>query len=155
MRTRNLAALVAALAASLALGLHFSTATAADEGPVTVKALGGADAAKPSLEPDVPKFPTDRGPLPRDFVQQPPLIPHSIQNYQITKNFNKCLDCHSWSRAQETGATKISVTHFRDRDGHELAGVSTRRYFCVQCHVPQTDARPLVSNTFQKASGLK
>lgn len=155
MRIRNLAALAMALAAGLTLSLHLSSATAASDEPVTVKALGGADAAKPSLEPDVPKIPADRSPLPRDFVQQPPLIPHTTQGYQITKNFNKCLDCHSWSRAQETGATKISVTHFRDRDGHELAGVSTRRYFCVQCHVPQTDARPLVSNTFQKASGLK
>ena len=29
-----------------------------------------------------------------------------------------------------------------------LADVSPRRYFCTQCHVEQTDAQPLVENTF-------
>lgn len=154
MTTRKLAALCLALATALAAAAPFIS-QAAETKTTAVKSLRGTDVMAPSLEPDVPKVPNDRGPLPRDFVQQPPLIPHDIQGYQITKNFNKCLDCHSWSRAQETGATKISITHFRDRDGHELAGVSTRRYFCVQCHVPQTDARPLVRNTFQKSTGLQ
>ena len=91
----------------------------------------------------------------RDFVQQPPLIPHAVQNYAITKNFNKCMDCHSWSRYKETGATKISLTHFKDRDGTEHANISTRRYFCLQCHVPQSDAKPLVENTFKPANALQ
>ncbi len=151
MTIRKVASLCLALAATLALALP----TQAADTPVTVKSLRGTNVIGPSLEPDVPKVPNDRGALPRDFVQQPPLIPHDIRGYQITKNFNKCLDCHAWNRAQETGATKISVTHFRDRDGHELAGVSTRRYFCVQCHVAQTDAKPLVANTFQKSTGLQ
>ena len=43
----------------------------------------------------------------------------------------------------------ISVTHFVDRDGQVLATVSPRRYFCTQCHVPQTDAKPLVENDFR------
>jgi cytochrome c-type protein NapB len=47
------------------------------------------------------------------------------------------------------------VTHFRDREGQELDNVSPRRYFCTQCHVPQTDAKPLVDNTFQRARGLQ
>ena len=41
----------------------------------------------------------------------------------------------------------ISVTHFMDRDGQVLADVTPRRYFCTACHVPQTDAQPLVPNT--------
>jgi cytochrome c-type protein NapB len=65
------------------------------------------------------------------------------------------MDCHAWSRARETGATKISLTHFRDRDGKELPNVAPRRYFCMQCHVPQTEAKPLVDNTFQPATGLR
>lgn len=97
----------------------------------------------------------DRAALPRDFVQQPPLIPHTVRGYDITLNFNKCMDCHAWGRARETGATKISLTHFRDRDGKELPNVAPRRYFCMQCHVPQTEARPLVENTFRSAAGLK
>ena len=91
----------------------------------------------------------------RDFVQQPPLIPHTISGYQVTKNFNKCMDCHAWQKTKESGATKISVTHFKTRDGVELDSVSPRRYFCTQCHVPQTDAKPLVDNTFQRARGMR
>ncbi len=94
------------------------------------------------------------GLLPRDFVQQPPLIPHSTTNYQVTLNYNKCMDCHSWNRSTTTGATKVSLTHFRDRDGQELSAVSPRRYFCLQCHVPQTDAKQLVDNSFSPTPGL-
>jgi len=97
----------------------------------------------------------DGTPLPRDFVQQPPLIPHTIRDYQITRNFNKCMDCHSFSRAAQTGAPKVSVTHFKTRDGEELSNISPRRYFCTQCHVPQTDATPLVENTFKPATGIR
>jgi cytochrome c-type protein NapB len=97
----------------------------------------------------------DGKPIPRAYVQQPPLIPHAIESYQITKNFNKCMDCHSWTRYQEAGATKVSLTHFKDRDGKELSNISPRRYFCTQCHVPQTNAPALVENTFRKAEGLR
>lgn len=97
----------------------------------------------------------DREPLPRDFVQQPPLIPHTIKGYTVTMNFNKCMDCHSWSRYKETKATKVSLTHFKDREGTELANISPRRYFCMQCHVPQYDAPPLVENQFRPAAALR
>ena len=88
-------------------------------------------------------------------MQQPPLIPHTTAGYQITKNFNKCMDCHAWQKTKDSGATKVSVTHFRTRDGQELDNISPRRYFCTQCHVPQTDAKPLVENTFKRARGLQ
>jgi cytochrome c-type protein NapB len=35
-----------------------------------------------------------------------------------------------------------------------LADVSRRRYFCTQCHVSQTDTRPLVPSTFTDMSQL-
>ena len=44
-------------------------------------------------------------------------------------------------RYKESGATKVSITHFKDRDGRELSNISPRRYFCTQCHVPQTNAK--------------
>ncbi len=93
-------------------------------------------------------------PFKRAYVQQPPLIPHKIRSYQINRRSNKCLTCHSWSRYQETGATKISPTHFRDRAGRELANVSPRRYFCTQCHVPQVVGEPLVGNAFRPVAAL-
>ena len=93
--------------------------------------------------------------IPRDYVQQPPLIPHSTKGYSITQDFNKCLDCHSWTRYKEFNATKVSLTHFKDRDGVELANVSPRRYFCLQCHVVQFDAKPLVENQFRPVAGVR
>jgi len=43
----------------------------------------------------------------------------------------------------------VSVTHYMDRDGNFLAAISPRRYFCTQCHVVQTDAKPLVGSRFE------
>lgn len=117
--------------------------------------LRGSEVQAQDAEPDMFRQERDRGVIERNYTQQPPLIPHVVENYRITKNFNKCLDCHSWSRYLETGATKVSITHFKDRNGTDLANISARRYFCVQCHVPQTDAKPLVANTFKPANAVK
>lgn len=107
------------------------------------------------IKPVVYKVGRDRDPIPRDYVQQPPLIPHSIKGYSITQDFNKCMDCHSWARYKEARATKVSLTHFKDREGTELANISPRRYFCLQCHVEQYDAPPLVANTFKPVAGVR
>lgn len=97
----------------------------------------------------------DRSPYLSDYVYQPPLIPHSIRNYELSTNANKCLSCHSFKRSAETGATKISVTHYETRQGQVLSDVSPRRYFCLQCHVVQTDATPLVENVFKPVESLR
>lgn len=107
-----------------------------------------------SAIPENKHYHKDGEPIPRDYIQQPPLIPHKITNYRINKKSNKCLSCHSWSRYREAGATKISQTHFEDRDKHVLANVSARRYFCTQCHVPQVDAKPLVENGFEPVTAI-
>ena len=97
----------------------------------------------------------DRSPYVSEYVYQPPLIPHSIRNYELSLNANKCLSCHSFSKSVESGATKISVTHYETREGQVLSDVSPRRYFCLQCHVVQTDVRPLVENTFKPVESLR
>lgn len=117
--------------------------------------LRGAEVAAPSLAPGMYRELPDGPPMQRDYVQQPPLIPHKVDGYEVTINFNKCMDCHSWARHRSANATKISLTHFKDRDANELSNVAPRRYFCMQCHVPITDARPLVENTFQPATGVR
>jgi cytochrome c-type protein NapB len=137
----------------LFVGLHH-TAQAADE-PVKLQSLRGGTPVNQDNAPSGFRQERDHVPADRDYMQQPPLIPHTIQNYQITKNFNKCMDCHSFSKAKAAGATKVGVSHFKDRQGVELDNVSPRRYFCTQCHVPQTDAKPLVENTFQRARGMQ
>jgi cytochrome c-type protein NapB len=84
----------------------------------------------------------------RAYPMQPPTIPHAIDNYQIDRNANRCMMCHSVSTAAQFQAPPVSVTHYMDRDGNFLAAISPRRYFCNQCHVVQADAKPLVANGF-------
>ena len=78
---------------------------------------------------------------------QPPIIPHRVDGYQVDKNFNKCLDCHARGKTEFTQADPVSATHYIDRDGKVLTQISTRRYFCMQCHVAQDAVPPLVGNT--------
>ena len=110
---------------------------------------------------DAPRLPVmkrwapDQQPIARDYVQQPPIIPHAIDSYRIDLQSNKCLTCHSWANYQDAGATKISQTHFADREANVLANVAPRRYFCTQCHVSQMDTEPLVENTFQPVKAIQ
>ena len=97
----------------------------------------------------------DRSPIDREYVYQPPLIPHQTRHYEVSLNANKCLSCHSWKNAGEMGATKISVTHYETREGQVLSDVSPRRYFCMQCHVTQNDASPLIDNNFKRVDSLR
>jgi cytochrome c-type protein NapB len=90
----------------------------------------------------------------RAYSMQPPTIPHKIDNYQVDKNVNMCLNCHSRGRAPLTQAVAVSVSHYMDRDGNFLAEVSPRRYFCEQCHVAQFDAKPLVENRFEDVDDI-
>jgi cytochrome c-type protein NapB len=129
-----------------------------------VAALTGAALAALAAEPEQLKGPTPMTettpapPLPtpveddrrvaRNYPDQPPVIPHSIRDYEINLNVNECLGCHSRQYTAGSQAPMISVTHFQDRDGQTLATVSPRRYNCTGCHVPQTQAQPLVENRF-------
>ncbi len=101
------------------------------------------------------QVPRDRRPYVSDYVYQPPLIPHRIRGYELSTNANKCLSCHSFKRSVESGATKISVTHYETREGQILSDVSPRRYFCLQCHVVQTDSRELIKNNFKPVESLQ
>ena len=101
--------------------------------------------------PVMPKMVNDDVRRGRAFAMQPPVIPHQIENYQVDRNFNKCMTCHGRNRVQESQAPMVSVTHFMDRDTNFLAEISPRRYFCTQCHVPQMEVNPPVRNTFVDA----
>lgn len=90
----------------------------------------------------------------RAYPMQPPTIPHKIDDYQLDLRANKCMSCHARTRTEVTQAPMISVTHYMDQDGNFLAELSPRRYFCTQCHVPQTDVKPLVENTFEDMSSV-
>lgn len=109
------------------------------------------DAPKPP--PLAPTVDDDRRRV-RGYPEQPPVIPHDIRGYEITRRVNKCMTCHSRRAAPDAGAPMISVSHFMDRDFMVLTGVSPRRYFCNQCHVPQTSAAELVGNEFVDGEDL-
>ena len=85
----------------------------------------------------------------RAYRQQPPLIPHAIDKYEIDLKVNQCLRCHDWPYNVKENAPKVSETHYTARDGTRLDTVAGTRWFCTQCHVPQADAQPLVENTFE------
>jgi len=85
----------------------------------------------------------------RNYSAQPPVIPHRIDGYQVDRNFNKCLDCHAREKTRFSLAVPVSATHYIDRNGKVLDHISTRRYFCNQCHVAQLPVQPLVGNSFR------
>ncbi|KAA2212987.1 nitrate reductase cytochrome c-type subunit [Teichococcus oryzae] len=84
----------------------------------------------------------------RNYPDQPPVIPHAIEGYALDLNANKCMSCHARRFTEQSQAPMISVTHYQDREGNTLGGLAPRRYACLACHVPQTEARPLVDNRF-------
>lgn len=132
------------------LVILFAGAIYAQNAPQIVPRLTGyADSMSESPIPPIARPITDDKRVMRNYPEQPPVIPHSIDNYQLTLKTNRCLDCHRRQYTEGSGAPMISVTHFMDRNGQVLADVTPRRYFCTACHVQQTDAKPLVPSTFE------
>ena len=115
-----------------------------------VNSLRGADVDEPVHLDQIHQ--SVEGRMARNYRQQPPLIPHSIAQYQIDLRTNQCLTCHDWTNAGERNAPTLSMTHYLDRDGNELDHIAGARYFCNQCHVPQADAPALGENVFEPSS---
>lgn len=115
---------------------------------------GSTDLATEATPAPLKNYRKDGDIYDRQYMHQPPLIPHDTRNYEVDHKVNKCLACHSFKNASVMKAPKISPTHFETRDGLTLGEVSPRRYFCLQCHVPQVDAKPLMGNTFKPVEAL-
>lgn len=84
----------------------------------------------------------------RNYPEQPPVIPHKTEDYQVDLRVNQCMECHSRTAVEQSQAPMVSITHFMDRDGQFLASISPRRYFCNQCHVSQHETKLWIENTF-------
>lgn len=131
----------------------------------TTLALGSVAIGQHALRTDPVDAPNRLGPdfkwegkegrMQRNYRQQPPLIPHSIDQYQIDLRTNQCLTCHDWTKAGDRDAPTLSMTHYLDRDGNELDYIAGTRYFCNQCHVPQADVPELVENIFEPSSAVQ
>jgi len=89
-----------------------------------------------------------QGGFKRSWDLQPPQIPHDISKDRVSLQENTCIKCHSKENHEKEKAPEIGKSHYLTRDGKELTKLSTRRYFCQQCHAPQADAPALVENTF-------
>lgn len=115
------------------------------------KSMRGADAASAEVafaeKTYLGKKPGLQKPIERTFKEQPPLVPHAMNNFdEITLEENQCLSCHSLEKAKEKNAPKIGDSHLVKEGGKQV--VSMNRYQCTSCHVPQVDASPLVENAF-------
>ena len=134
---RRTLALVALLAA---------TAAFAQDGLVTLRQ--GTPLDQQTTPPPIPSVVNSDIRQVRNWPEQPPVIPHQIDNYQIDRNVNKCLTCHSRTAVAVSQAPMVSVTHYMNREGQVLAAVTPRRFFCTQCHVPQHEVKAPVENDF-------
>lgn len=132
----------------VALPLHAADTVQTLRGPVSVLDMGSAP--PPERQAITPK------PAPRDYPQQPPRIPHNVQGLLIQTRVNMCLACHARKTEQRSNAAKLPDSHFLDRTGDKSSDtVAPRRWFCNQCHVPQADTPPLVSNTYSAPQATK
>lgn len=141
----------------LAAGLLAAAGTAAlaqMAAEIVPPLTGAGQPMADTAAPPVPHWVVDDIRKMRAYPEQPPIIPHSIEGYQLSVNSNRCISCHKREFTQGSGAPMISVTHYMTREGQMLADVSPRRYFCTACHVPQADTRPLIDNTFVDMSEL-
>jgi len=101
-------------------------------------------------------FPGTGNLLPRAYKDAPPQIPHNIEAFlPVTAKSNNCKMCHDnqamRGKKVKGQATAIPDSHYTDLR-HAPGKVTTEligaRYVCTQCHVPQANVKPLVTNTF-------
>lgn len=114
-----------------------------------IESLRGEAITDKSTEPEKRKVEVVQGGIERSYKEQPPLIPHDIEKYEISLQHNGCLKCHSETTYEREKAPKAGDSHYIDRDGKKLEHISMRRWFCNQCHAVQLSGAPLVKNDFQ------
>jgi len=126
-----------------------STGAKAEAAPVEVASLRGTHALGGlSIAPTKIKWIKKGVEFERSFDDQPPVIPHKTASMPVNLKENKCLSCHSDANYKEEESPKMSSSHFFTREDTRLSEMSPRRYFCMQCHVPQADKDALVGSTF-------
>jgi len=85
--------------------------------------------------------------LPRAWEGAPPVVPHSLRGLTpITAKNNACVRCHGRAGAT-SGPPPAPPSHFvdmREAPGEARPQLAGARWNCTACHVPQTNAPPLV-----------
>jgi nitrate reductase (cytochrome), electron transfer subunit len=123
--------------------------------PVSMR---GNEVSEKDSAPDIKSY-TQKTPgvgeqklISRTFINQPPVIPHSIEKYvPLNVEENACMECHQTDELRGKPVPQIGKSHFskteKNIDG--TAKLEMTRFQCDSCHVPQVDAPPLVENTFR------
>ncbi|MDH3627352.1 MAG: nitrate reductase cytochrome c-type subunit [Acidobacteriota bacterium] len=93
------------------------------------------------------------------FSKAPPLIAHNIEDLlPIMIDENYCMGCHELydeigDEVAPEDPTPMPISHYTDKrhnPGDATPDVVGAYFVCTQCHVPQTDAAPLVPNTYRQ-----
>jgi len=98
--------------------------------------------------------PGERPSPPRISAQIPPVIPHGVAELlPITREDNACLACHEVPGPKKKGEpTPIPASHyidFRREPGKRAEKLYGARWICISCHLPRSDAKPLVPNRYR------
>ena len=105
--------------------------------------------------PDTKAGKSDR--LKPSYHTAPPMVPHTVEKYlPITTEENGCMECHDYydkiGKKYVKGKKKLPMpkSHYGGFAGKGVKDeMSGARYTCTQCHVPASNAKPLVENTFK------
>lgn len=129
----------------LFLGIMFASST------LSQKVFHGSGLAigQPGMNTYPTSPPGETTKLERPYVSAPPLVPHSVVEFNIGRSANDCLNCHLEGMELEEGhtATKVPRSHYvneytGERRKDQVTGM---RYNCLQCHLPQAAEEPPVS----------
>lgn len=122
---------------------------AAAGGPASLRGAGvSAPDRAPALKAYTAKLPGvgQKNLIARTFINQPPLVPHTVEQYALTLDENACLDCHLTKELRGQPVPQMSESHFVK--GQAKPTVAMDKFQCDSCHVAQVDAKPLVDNKF-------
>lgn len=144
------------------LGLVFTVAaTAANGGAIDELNMGLSktsvfDTPTPGSYSYSDAKPGWNDPLPRAWENAPPQIPHQVEAFlPVVAEDNQCLDCHDvpqYIDKPKNMDRSVKSKSPMSRDHYataELEQVDGARFNCTQCHVPQSDAAPLVESTYR------
>lgn len=144
-------------AAALTLSATAFGGSAIDDTQMGLSKTSVYDAPDPIVATDTAGMPGQNMAQPAYFTDAPPQIPHQVTGLlPITIHKNSCMGCHNnpammGKKAPKGMAPAMPASHYTDlrrAPGKVMGRVIGARYNCNQCHAPQADAPPLVSNTY-------
>jgi cytochrome c-type protein NapB len=148
-----------AAAAVLALMVIAHAQEAVDESKLGLSKTGVRATPDPIVPLSDAKDPGENETVEPYFPGSPPLISHQVDDFlPIRIGENMCMDCHDLpdeigKERQPSDTTPMPTSHYtdlRNDPGEVLKKPVGARFICTQCHSPQTNAAPLVVNTYSR-----